>query len=79
VRVFVKLFATLGRHFAGMMPGTPAQVEVLEGATLADLADQLQVPQEEVKMIFVNGRIQPLAYELQPGDEVGIFPPVGGG
>jgi len=79
VRVCVKLFATLSRHFAGVMPGTPVEVEVADGATLADLADQLKVPQDEVRMVFVNGRIQPLDYELRPGDEVGIFPPVGGG
>ena len=79
MRVCVKLFATLSRHFSGVMPGTPVEVVVSDGATLADLADQLRVPQEEVKMVFVNGRIQPLDYELRPGDEVGIFPPVGGG
>jgi molybdopterin converting factor small subunit len=79
MRVRAKLFATLSRHFAGVMPGTPVEVEVSEGATLADLVGQLKVPPGEVKMVFVNGRIQPLDYELRPGDEVGIFPPVGGG
>jgi molybdopterin synthase sulfur carrier subunit len=79
VRVLVKLFATLSRHFGDVMPGTPVEVEVTEGATLADLAEQLQVLQEEVRMVFVNGRMQPLDYVLRPGDKVGIFPPVGGG
>ena len=79
MHVRVKLFATLSRHFAGVMPGTPLGVEVLDGATLIDLVDQLKVPHAEVRIIFVNGRIQPLDYKLQPGDEVGMFPPVGGG
>ncbi|MBN1136913.1 MAG: MoaD/ThiS family protein, partial [Anaerolineae bacterium] len=57
----------------------PLEIEISDGATLADLARQLKVPQEEVKMVFVNGRVRPLDYALQPGDEVGIFPPVGGG
>lgn len=79
MRVRAKLFATLGRHLPGVMPGMPLEIEISDGATLADLARQLKVPQEEVKMVFVNGRVRPLDYELQPGDEVGIFPPVGGG
>ncbi len=58
MRVRAKLFATLSRYFAGVMPGTPVEVEISDGATLVDLVDQLQVPQEEVKMVFVNGRIQ---------------------
>lgn len=79
MRVRAKLFATLSRHYAGVMPGTPVDVEMSKGATLVDLVDRLHVPHEEVKMIFVNGRIRSLDYELQAGDEVGIFPPVGGG
>ena len=79
MRVRAKLFATLSRHYAGVMPGTPVEVEVSDKATLVDLVDLLHVPHDEVKMVFVNGRIRPLDYELQPGDEVGIFPPVGGG
>jgi sulfur-carrier protein len=79
MRVRAKLFATLSRHFAGAAPGTPVEVQISDGATLVDLVNQLRVPYEEVKMVFVNGRIQSLDYKLQPGDEVGIFPPVGGG
>lgn len=79
MRVRAKLFATLSRHYAGVMPGTPVEVEVADGATLSDLIDRLDVPHEEVKMVFVNGRMRSLDYELEPGDEVGIFPPVGGG
>jgi len=79
MRVRAKLFATLSRHFSGVMPGTPVEVEVSDGAMLVDLVDQLRLPHEEVKMVFVNGRIQPLDYVLRPDDEVGVFPPVGGG
>jgi len=39
----------------------------------------LNLPREEVKVAFVNGRTRPLDWPLQPEDEVGIFPPIGGG
>jgi molybdopterin converting factor small subunit len=41
--------------------------------------DQLKIPVEEAKITFVNGIIQELDYEIKSGDEIGIFPPIGGG
>ncbi len=77
--VHVKFFATL-RRFAGDVPlGTPIEVDVPAGATLADLYQTLQLPVDEIKMAYINGRVQSDDWQLQPGDEIGIFPPVGGG
>ena len=61
------------------MAGAPFEVDLPEGATLENLIRQLNLPQEEVKVVFVNARAQPLTYILNPADEVGIFPPIGGG
>ena len=76
----VKLFATL-RRFAPVsgLPGTPFEVDMPPGATIGQLAQLLQLPPEETKVAFVNGRAQELDFVLSPGDELGIFPPVGGG
>jgi molybdopterin converting factor small subunit len=79
MKIQVKLFATLGRFSPGGLPGTPFEVELKEGAALQDLVDQLGIPAEETKVTFVNGIIQTLGYVLKPGDETGIFPPIGGG
>lgn len=79
MHVYVKLFASL-RRFAGDAPlGTPIGVDVPEGATLTDLYQVLNLPADEIKMSYINGRVQPDNWQLQPGDEIGIFPPVGGG
>ncbi len=79
MQVHVKLFASL-RRFAGDTPlGTPLEVEVPEGATLVDLYQALNLPAEEIKLAYVNGRVQADDRQLEPGDEIGIFPPVGGG
>ncbi len=88
MKVHVKLFATLARnvsgpilahHAKGIRPGTPLEVELPKSSTLADLVAHMGLPREELKLMFVNGRAQELDYRLNPGDEVGLFPPVGGG
>jgi len=79
MRVRVKLYATLGRHLAGVEPGVPFELEVPNEATVADLVNRLNLPREEVKVAFVNGRARPMDWALEAGDEIGIFPPVGGG
>ncbi len=79
MRVRVKVFATLREYVPNQRPGSPFEIELPDGATLDDLVKQLHLPQEEVKVTFVNARAQPLSYVLNADDEVGIFPPIGGG
>jgi sulfur-carrier protein len=77
--VRVKLFATLTKFTPGIQPGVPFISEIPDGSTLSDLMVHLKLPEEEVKLSFVNGRLQPAEYELKNNDDVGIFPPIGGG
>jgi molybdopterin synthase sulfur carrier subunit len=88
MQVHAKLFATLvsqvpdpiqKRYPQGIRAGYPLEIDLPEGSTLGDLIDHLALPREKVRVIFVNGRAQQLDYRLVPGDEVGIFPPIGGG
>jgi molybdopterin converting factor small subunit len=79
MRIKVKLFASLARYSMGSLPGTPFEVELSEPADLQLLVDHLGIPGDEAKVAFVNGLIKELDWVLQPGDEVGIFPPIGGG
>jgi len=79
MHVKVKLFATLVGHIPGVQSGIPFDVEIPEGTTLADLIKRLKLPKKEVKVAFVNGRMEPQDFRLQGGNEVGIFPPIGGG
>ncbi len=77
--VHVKLFATLRRHYPHLDIGEAMPVDVPPGATLNQLIDRLDVPREEVKVVFVNNRVRDEQYVLNQGDDIGIFPPVGGG
>ncbi len=78
VRVHVKLYATLRRYVEGAQTGVPFDVD-LDGSTLSELYAALKLPAEEVKIAYVNGRARPEDWRLEAGDEVGIFPPIGGG
>jgi molybdopterin converting factor small subunit len=79
MQVTVKLYATLTRYGPGERAGTPFAIELPDHATLRQLIEQLNIPAEETKVMFVNGIIQEFDSILEDGDEVGIFPPIGGG
>jgi len=68
--------------YATLAPLTPAGANafpIKEGETVKALAERLNIPLEEVKIVFVNGLAAELDRVLADGDRVGIFPPVGGG
>jgi sulfur-carrier protein len=79
ITVHVKLFATLRHLRPGLGIGEAFAVELPAGATVGRLIQQLELPEKEVKLIFVNGIVRDPDHALADGDELGIFPPVGGG
>ncbi len=79
MKIKVKLFAALRQYSPGGPAGTPFEVELPDGANINVLLECLNIPAEQTKVAFVNGITQPMDYPLHPSDEVGIFPPVGGG
>lgn len=79
ITIQVKLYATLRRHYPDLDVGEAMQVELSEDATVGDLVQELELPEEQIKVVFVNGTVRKEDHRLSDGDEVGIFPPVGGG
>jgi molybdopterin converting factor small subunit len=88
MKIYVKLYATLtqcvpeailGQFARRTGAGSRFEIDLPEGSTLDDLITRLDLPREQVKVIFVNAKARDLDYRLQPGDELGIFPPIGGG
>ena len=77
--VQTKLFATLRRQYPHLEIGESIPVELPEGATVGQLVEHLHLPVAEIKVVFVNGIVRKERHVLNEGDEVGIFPPVGGG
>jgi molybdopterin converting factor small subunit len=74
MNITVKCYATLA-------PFSPqgGQFCLPKQATVHDLARALALPEQEIKIIFVNGRSAELPDSLHEGDRIGFFPPVGGG
>jgi molybdopterin converting factor small subunit len=72
--ITVKLFATLRRERFEEAP-----VDLPEGAAVSSVAAHLHLPEEEVAIVFVNGRHAEPDTVLHAGDTVSIFPPIGGG
>lgn len=83
ITITLKLFATLSRFMPekkeNELPGIPRQIKIPHNSTLSDLIILLKIPADEVKLCYVNGVYQEINYRLQENDEVGIFPPIGGG
>ncbi len=74
-QINIKLFATLQQF----MPASAENYTIEAGTTIQRLLDQLDIPQEKAKLIFINGAKADLSTALNGGERVGIFPPVGGG
>jgi molybdopterin converting factor small subunit len=71
----IKLFASL-QEFT---PPSSDEYPIDAGLSIQSLLEQLNIPPEKAKLIFVNGVKADLTESLTGGERVGIFPPVGGG
>ncbi len=83
MKIDVKLFANLrARMPNGVGRGT---LELEDDATLVDLLQKLDIPEELSQMTLINGQHCPPEREwrekkkLKEGDVVSVFPPLAGG
>lgn len=75
----VLLAATLRKYVPGYDPLTGLAVTVPSGTTIRALVQQLGLPEEDVKLIMVNGIVSSWDAVLAGHERVAFFPPVGGG
>lgn len=74
MQVRIKCFATLSDHTpTGGVFVLPA------GGTVESVLAGIGLTAADVKLVFVNGRHAETATPLADGDQIGIFPAVGGG
>ncbi len=79
MKIEVNLFATLTKYNVAEGGGKTLYVPMEEGSTILELMETLEVPREEVKLRFLNGKAAKEDALLSDGDRLGLFPPVGGG
>lgn len=71
----LKLFANL----QAFTPPAADRYPIEAGITVGDLLAQLDIQEDKIKLIFIDGVKSELTTILRGGERVGIFPPVGGG
>jgi molybdopterin converting factor small subunit len=71
----IKLFASLQKF----MPASAENYAIEAGITVGALLQQLDIPQDMIKLVFVDNARAELTSILKGGERIGIFPPVGGG
>lgn len=79
MKIKVRLFASLARFMPDKSIKKPYTMDIQEGATIGDVFKSLNVPEESVKLIFLNGIHATADRVLKDGDTLGVFPPLGGG
>lgn len=75
IHINLNLFVTLFRY----LPHNNDKFSIKEGTTVEMLIKDLGIPEDSVKLIFVDGKKQDKTYCIKNNDRIGLFPPVGGG
>jgi len=74
MRITVRLFLSFR---AGRFPAQT--IECPAGATVAAVADDLALSDEEIGLVLINDRQADFTHQLADGDTLALFPVVGGG
>ncbi len=75
-QVQVNLYAVLRKYIDG---AASIEVEIESGQTIEQLLQQIGVPADQTRIIFVDSRAAGLSDTLEGGQQIGVFPAIGGG
>ena len=74
--VQVNVYAALRSYVGG---AASLEVEIARDQTVQQLLEQMQIPVEQTRILFVDHRAATLDQPLQGGECVAVFPAIGGG
>jgi len=75
----VFLSSTLRQYISGYDPSEGAEFSVNRKTTVSELCKLMNIPEDKIKIVMVDGKSESFDYELQGDERIGLFPPVGGG
>ena len=79
MKIEIRLFATLASYAGHGGMDSDGCLSFDGPATIRDAVQRLGVPEQEIKLVFLNGVRASMDSSLKDKDRVGIFPPIGGG
>lgn len=79
MKIELYLYATLAKYLPENAGPRSVTLDVENNACIRDVVGRLRIPEERIKLVFVNGVHGRMDTVVEDGDRVGLFPPVGGG
>jgi len=73
------LSSTLRQYIPGYDPSEGKAFSLNQKITVSELCGLMNIPEDKIKIVMVNGKSESFDYELRGDERVGLFPPVGGG
>ena len=75
----VRLMGTIPEHFPGNYPDSGLELEIWPDISVAELVELVQVPQEQVALVSINGMLAKAGDVIPDNAEVKFFQPLNGG
>lgn len=79
MQVSVRLFGTLSNYYKGDYPPSGLKVDCSRGISVEGLVERLQLPQERIAIVSINGVLSKAKDTVPAGAEVKIFQALHGG
>ncbi len=75
-QVHVNLFAVLRKHIDG---AASVEIEIDSGQTISQVLDELGISADHTRTVFLNNRFAGPDHTLEGGEQLDVFPALGGG
>jgi molybdopterin converting factor small subunit len=79
LKVEVRLFANLAKLLPPGSQNKRATLNIKKGTNVAELLEELKIPERVTNVIMINGVYKDKETELNEGDVISVFPPISGG